>query len=490
MAYAISAGHEETLASAKLILDNGGNAFDAAIAAAFTMFISEPCMASAGAGGFAMVRKQGEPVRMLDFFTQTPIAKPTLDKRDFYPIQVDFGNEIEEFHVGLASVATPGIIKGIFELYNNYASLPLKDLIFPAKELAKNGVIMNTFQNIDLELLDVIIKEDPSMKSVFFKKNGDPLDVGERLIMPNLYNFLDMLELEGQREFYHGDISRIVDQVSRERGGYIRRQDFEKYNAEWRKPIQMEAFGHSVYMPNGPSLGGGLMALLLESYDRHKNWIEATIDIRQDFESISSIQGGMNSRLPNLNYKSLDGPASTKGTSHFNIIDKEENVISFSCSIGEGCGYFIPGTDMQLNNMMGESFLLPDGFHSWKEDARLHSMMTPTLVYDKKDVFKYAGGSGGAGRIPYMIAQTLGGLLEYNLDLESAINNPRAYLMHGTVHLESGLSKSLVPSQYSIQEWEDRSLFFGGVHSLAKDIEGRLEAFGDPRRYGVGVVQE
>ncbi len=81
---AIAAGHEETLAVAKVILENGGNAFDAAITAAIAMFITEPCMSPAGAGGFAMVHQQGEEPKMLDFFTQTPMSKPKLKQVDFF----------------------------------------------------------------------------------------------------------------------------------------------------------------------------------------------------------------------------------------------------------------------------------------------------------------------------------------------------------------------------------------------------------------------
>ena len=142
---AIAAGHEETLASAKIILQEGGNAFDAAIAAYLSMFITEPCMASAGAGGFAMCYTPASGVEMLDFFTQTPLAKPELEKRDFYPIEVNFGNEVETFHVGLASAATPGAIGGIYELHKRFGSMPMSELIQPAMKLAKEGVVLNTF---------------------------------------------------------------------------------------------------------------------------------------------------------------------------------------------------------------------------------------------------------------------------------------------------------------------------------------------------------
>lgn len=486
--YAISAGHEITMECAQTILDAGGNAFDAAVAAGFAMFITETCMSSAGAGGFAMLHSSTKGTKMLDFFTQTPQDKNTLEQRDFYPVEVNFGNETEEFHIGMASIATPGIVKGLFAIYDEYCTMPLKELLFPAKKLAREGVLINEFQHIDLCLLGVILAEDPSMKSVFFSKDGKPLQVGERMKMPHLYNFLEMLEHEGEKEFYEGEISRKVDEDSRDRGGYIQRSDFQNYSVFWRKPIKIQAFSHTIFFPNGPSLGGGIQALLLDSYSHTHDWLKTITEIKKRYNTIGTIQAGMEKHLPELHYNVLAGPQSTKGTSHFNIVDKQGNVVSFSCSIGEGSGYFVPGTNMQMNNMMGESFLLPDGFHSWQPNARLHSMMTPTMVFDHNNDFRLSCGSGGAGRIPYMIAQVITKLIEEGHSLESAIEYPRAYLMGDTMHMESGYITGAQSTEYSVKEWDYLSLFFGGVHGISQDKNGQLHAHGDPRRYGVGMV--
>jgi gamma-glutamyltranspeptidase/glutathione hydrolase len=115
--------------------------------------------------------KAGEAPLMLDFFAQTPRSKPPLENRDFYPIEVNFGVEIETFHVGLASAATSDIIDGLYEMHRKFGSLPMYELLAPAMDLAKSGVELNTFQSIDLELLEVIFRVDPNVKDIFF--NGD-----------------------------------------------------------------------------------------------------------------------------------------------------------------------------------------------------------------------------------------------------------------------------------------------------------------------------
>lgn len=484
---AISAGHEKTLAVAKEILLAGGNAFDASIATAFAMFITEPCMASAGAGGFAICYKKGNAPLMLDFFTQTPRSKPNLEQRDFYPIDVNFGNEVETFHVGLASAAVPGTIAGLFEMHRTFGSMPMKELIAPTLDLAKSGVILNTFQGIDLELLEVIFRVDPTVKDIFFTDDKIKKE-GELLFMPHLADFLQFIIDEGETGFYKGEISEIVSRDSVNRGGYLRRPDFENYKAKWRKPLNIPWHNQELFLPNGPSLGGAIMALVfgyLDIYDG--DWVKTIAEVKNRYQHPYQISKRLETLHPELDFH-LEGPeVSTKGTSHFNVVDKWGNGVSFTTSMGEGCGYFIPGTDMQMNNMMGESFLLPDGFHSWKENVRLNSMMTPTLVLSGDGNLRYAGGSGGAGRIPFMIAQVIKSLFDDGLDIESATQKPRLHVQEHTLHFEKGAAVNTSELE-EYKEWDYESLFFGGVHSIYRKDNDELSAAGDSRRYGVAEV--
>ncbi|MBI1286631.1 MAG: gamma-glutamyltranspeptidase [Flavobacteriales bacterium] len=484
---AIAAGHEVTLEVAKEILLDGGNAFDASIAAAVAMFITEPCMASAGAGGFAMCHKVGEAPVMLDFFAQTPQEKPILEKRDFYPIHVNFGIETETFHVGLASAAVPGTIAGLYTMHRKFGTMPMEVLLQPAMELAKKGVVLNTFQGIDLELLEVIFLVDPTVRDVFFT-NDIIKKKGELLQLPHFGSFLDFLKDEGEKGFYRGEISQTVANDSIERGGYLRRHDFENYSAKWRKPLNIPWHDKELYLPNGPSLGGAIMALIfgyLDIFDG--DWVKTISKVKNRYQHPREISKRLETLHPELDFH-MEGPeVSTKGTSHFNVVDKWGNAVSLTTSMGEGSGYFIPGTDMQLNNMMGESFLLPGGFHSWTPNVRLNSMMTPTLVLDGEGKFRYAGGSGGAGRIPFMIAQVVKALFDEKLSLEEATQKARIHVQERVLHFEKGASPNTEGFEH-IKEWDYESLFFGGVHSIFRGNDDHLEAAGDSRRYGVADV--
>ncbi len=484
---AISAGHQQTLEAAEEILKAGGNAFDAAIAAALAMFITEPVMASAGAGGFAMCHTPSSKPLMLDFFAQTPRSKPELLQRDFYPIDVNFGNEVEVFHIGLGSSAVPGTIAGIFAIHKKFGTMPFTELLQPAMQLAKNGVVLDTFQGMDLTLLEPTLKVDAGARDIFFK-DGKPKEEGDHLYFPFLADFFEFLKSEGETGFYKGAIGEIVDRDSREKGGYLRRVDFEKYQAIWRKPLNIPWHNNELYLPNGPSLGGAIMALVFAYLDMNDgDWAKTINMVKERYQHPIEISNRLEILHPELDFH-LEGPqVSTKGTSHFNVADKWGNSISFTSSLGEGSGYFIPGTNMQLNNMMGESFLLPDGFHSWKPNVRLNSMMTPTLVLDGNNQLKYTGGSGGAGRIPFMIAQVVKPIFDDNASLLDATLRPRVHVQDDILHFEKGAVVN-TDGYDQTEEWDYKSLFFGGVNSIYRGNDGHLEACGDARRYGVSKV--
>jgi len=489
IANGISAGHQVTLNMAKEVLKMGGNAFDAAITAHLTMYNSEPCMASAGAGGFAMCYSPEMGVKMLDFFAQTPSIKRLDQKIDFYPVEVNFGNETEEFHLGAASMSVPGSLAGLFEIHNSLGSLPIDVLIDPVIDLAKSGVAIDRFQYIDMGLLKPILYNDKSVRDIFFN-NEELKKENEIILMPEFVNFLEFIKDEGSEGFYKGEIGAKVSSYSKENGGFLTRVDFENYKAIWKKPLTSKVLNHDLYLPNSSSIGGAIMMILRQVKKRNGGdklkAIVDTLDLCKDLNGISSV---LDKVCPGNNFEKKSLTTSTKGTSHFNILDKWGNAISFTCSLGEGAGYFIPGTNMQMNNMLGESFLLPNGFHSWETNVRLNSMMTPTMVIDKDNVPRFIGGSGGAGRIPYMICQVMDRYFDEELNLNLATQAPRIYKHNGILHFEKGFEVKrdwLLENDY--REWVDPSLFFGGVHSIGIDEKGRVEAVGDQRRFGSGLV--
>ncbi len=488
MSFAIAAGHDATADTAQEILKIGGNAFDAAIAAFMTSFIAEPCMSSGGGGAFATIRKADGTCQIFDFFCQTPSIKKSLDQIEFEPIEVDFGTTSELFHIGKGSVGVPGSIAGIFSLHKHFGSIPMQELVQIPIQYAKEGVITNDFQAEDMGLLKDILGYTEHGKSLFYK-NDRIFQIGDVLKMPQLADFLDYMSKEGPAAFYQGEIAQAIVAAQND-GGYLTMEDFKNYEVLIREPLSFKYRGKHIYTNPLPSIGGTLMthylkaleSLELAEFPMSKDYVSNLYDAFSKFEALDRRPLALGESLSNL----LKRDKKHGSTTHFNIIDKWGNAISLTTTIGEGSGHFVEGTDIQLNNMLGEAALLPDGLHSWSPNVRLSSMMAPTIVEDENNRLKIVTGSGGASRIPSAITQVLHYLIDFKASVNEAVNHPRVHLGHGIFNLEPGFNVN--PPDLNIKEeinnWEAPSLFFGGVHTIMCD-HGALYASGDERRDGV-----
>jgi gamma-glutamyltranspeptidase/glutathione hydrolase len=363
--------------------------------------------------------------------------------------------------------------------------MPISELVSPAIQLAKEGVELNWFQALDLALLDPIYSRDESVRHIFYE-NGKLKKEGDLIQMPALADFLDFIAREGERGFYFGEIAQVIARDSKSRGGFLTRKDFEDYRVNIMNPLVVSYRDKNIILPNGPSKGGALMAVMLGSIKKGADALPGAIKKTQ----INASSGGklkfmMDELYEQHNFRLNPSVTASRGTSHFSILDAKGNAVALTSSIGEGCGYFIPGTAMHLNNMMGELFLLPGGAHSWQPDTRMHSMMTPTMVTDEHHALELVSGSGGAGRIPYAIGQVIYHLYQSKMNLKDSTEHPRVHFQDGKMQIELGFEHTL--SKDEIVQWDKKSLYFGGVHSIYKG-QKRIEAIGDDRREGAGEV--
>lgn len=477
----IAAGHEQTAHAAALILKDGGNAFDAAIAAFFASFINEPCMSSLGGGAFANILTAAGKSIFLDCFCQTPKIKRPLSEIDFGPMVVNFGATTETFHVGMGSIAVPGIIAGIYYIHEHFASMPMSVLVQPALELARNGVLINNFQFFDIRVLEAIMTKEEESRAIFYP-TGEPIAVGSPLRMPAMADYLEFLVKEGKREFYEGEFAKqlVADSVSK--GGFLTQEDMIDYQVNVSKPLRFKYRDKTILTNPLPSIGGTLLGLTMRKLEqRFQNNYQAfspqhVQTLQQTIDEVFRIER----TVTNLNKK-------WGSTSHFNIVDKQGNAINITMSNGEGCGYMVPGTNIMMNNMLGEASLLPNGFHSWTPDSRLSSMMSPTLVLDDKGIFEIAIGTGGASRIPAAIAQVLHYLIDFKMDVHQAVHAARLHNEHLELNLEPDFVGKHSPQEaLKVINWEKPAMFFGGVHTIQRR-GSQLYAAGDHRREGFAL---
>ncbi|MFK7948076.1 MAG: gamma-glutamyltransferase [Saprospiraceae bacterium] len=346
----ISAGHEKTAEAASEILKIGGNAVDATIAAFFASFVAEPCMSSAAGGAFANVLFEGQ-TRLYDFFCQTPRYKRPISEVNFFPITVDFGDATEDFYVGHGSVAVPGAIAGAFALHRDFGSIPMRELIQPAMEYAKNGIDLVPFQALDLKLLEPIFRVSPLSKSIFFNDKNEIKKTGSLHHVPKIADFLDFISREGEQAFYLGEVARKIVETQQAKGGYLTREDFEKYQVIVRQPLSFLYNHHQILTNPLPSTGGSLIALMMMNLEKTtENHLskEYILNLHQMLEKVADF-GKLPHELAKALTENLKKHTSKHGsTTHFNVVDKDGNAVSLTSTNGEGFSTFFKTSDYKV----------------------------------------------------------------------------------------------------------------------------------------------
>lgn len=509
----IAGGHEDTVHAAQTILENGGNAFDAIVAAHFAACVCEPVLASLGGGGYLLAHPRNKKKIVYDYFVQTPQVRRNKTDLDFYPISANFGTTHQTFHIGRGSIATPGTVKGLFAIHKDLCSIPIHELVQPAIFLAKDGVTINSFQAYIVDIVKPILSASQEAKAIFCSPNSKEQLVrkGEQHKQPQLAACLEALSREGESLFYQGEIAHLISNACKNSGGHISIKDLNNYQVIKRPPLSFSYRDTKILTNPAPSSGGILIAFALKLLEE--------IDIKQlgygsfeHLDTLAQIMGLTNKarldahfnepgqdltkHLLDPNYLSvykkqvLNHAPMTRGTTHISISDKQGNMASLTTSNGEGCGQIINDTGIMLNNMLGEEDLNPDGFHRWPTNQRMTSMMAPTVAISEQGK-RIVLGSGGSNRIRTAILQVLVNLIDYDMSLESAIQSPRIHFENNLLSVEHGFDQKQIKKlqhQYKNHEnWDDLNLFFGGTHSVM-EFNDVHQGMGDPRRGGVSIV--
>ena len=260
---AAASGHKETSRAARILLEEGGNAFDAVLGAMCAACVAEPMLASLGGGGFLLAQTAGGASQVFDFFTQTPSA--TEGELDFYPIQADFGTATQEFHIGMGSIAVPGVVAGLFAIHRAHCRLPLEKIIEPAVHLAREGLRINRLQKYINEVLQPIIDASPEaavMARPMFAP-GRLAEIGEFIYNPDLADTFEALARHGEQWFYAGDPAQQLVRDCSSRGGLISHADLQSYRVIMRDPVIVESHNASISVNSPPSPGGCLTMFAL-----------------------------------------------------------------------------------------------------------------------------------------------------------------------------------------------------------------------------------
>jgi gamma-glutamyltranspeptidase/glutathione hydrolase len=439
---AIAAGHPLTAEAGARVLAGGGNAVDACIAAAFVAAVAEGPLTGPAGGGFLLVAEPGGDAIVLDCFFAVP-ERPLGEMEEAI---VDFEDSgTQAFHVGEGSVAVPGLVAGLEEAHARFGSRSWAELVEPAIALAREGVVRDAPRAFLHDILSGILLRTEAGARIY----GHP----ERVVTEGFVPTLRAVRDDGAAA-----IAELAPELA---------ADLAAYRVVEHAPLESEILGRRVLVTPAPSRGGEIVLEILASLEALEPW---------------SLHG--EARAVALAYE-RSWPGSLSGTTHISVVDGDGRAAALSSTLGSGSGLFRGGT--QLNNMLGELDVI--GAAPRAAGERLPSMMTPTLVLDG-DRPGLVLGSAGSVRLAGAIAQVAWRMLQGEA-AAGAIEAPRLHADGAMLHLEGGWpgeDTATLPESWDVVRWEGLNLFFGGVQAVTRRADGELEAAGDPRRGGAGVV--
>ena len=451
-----------------LMLEQDGNAVDAAVAVAFALGVVE--MYSSGIGGGAFLLhydgNSGE-ITALDGREKAPAAAAA----DMYLDPVTCEPRPELSLAGAMSVAVPGQVALLFQSHRRWGQLPWAKLLEPAIRLAEDGFPLDmTWIERLHDNRDKLIAF-PGTRELFFKADSSLPQLGDLLQQPELARTLRLIAEHDLEYFYHGEFASRLEEWMLDNGGLIRRQDLAEYNIRQLEAVHGTYRGCDVYSMPPPSSGGvHLIQMLnyLESFDLPQMGILSSRYIHTMASAMGYAYADRSHWLGDPDYFAVPVTGLTskeyaatqrekynpvqkpfiagagdplpwqegEHTSHISIVDSQGNAISMTATINTrfGSGVILPGTGVMLNNEMddfSQQMGVPNYYgmigseaNSIQPGKRPLSSMTPTILTRNGELLLVIGSPGGS-KIITTVLQTIVNVIDFKLDVQAAIDMPR-----------------------------------------------------------------
>lgn len=516
---AVAACGESAVAVGAEILVAGGNAIDAAVAAMCTVYLAAPVMSSPAGGGVALVLpRQGAQPEAWDFFPAypgLPAAALEAAEAEFRDLVVDYGSGATQvFHVGRGAAAPPTALAGLLALQQAHGALPFQEVATRVGDLARTGVPLSAIQARFFQIFEALLTFDESTRA-HFAPGGRIAGEGDRLPAPGYADALAEAARTGVDPLTRGSLrGSLLEEFGAPRG-FLTGADLDAVEPRTTHMIRVSYRDAEVFLPGPPSLGGPLVALMLEALvqdpppppgDPERAVRIAAVMAAAEEEQQAHPSGGMagwatEGRAARVAARARElepGPRTRPpgplpgNTTHVSAVDEQGGAVAITTSFGETCGVGVPGLGLAMNNMLGEEDLHPEGFHSGAPGTPLPTRMTPTLVRTGAGRV-VALGTGGSHRITSVILQGVLRLVDEGRELGPLVAAPRLHrCARGTYFERVGLCgvegvptvEALKAADPGARIFDNPDLYFGGLHVAGVDAEGRCEAVGDPRRGG------
>ena len=515
------------------ILKEGGNAFDAAAAVAYTLGVAEPYFSGLGGGGFMTIYSaKDDKVSVLDFRETAPAAANAqmwLDENGkMEQFSLDGVNNLgDKSVIGGLSVAVPGEVAGFEYLLDNYGSdaVSRQQIFQPAIDTANNGYVVGvTFkEELDSEYTGIAANE--TLSNIYLDESGLPYEVGDVIKNPDLAKTLQLIADGGKDAFYTGDAVAAW-------GGNMTMEDLANYEVKVREPVVGHYKDYTIYsLPPASSGGTHLVEILniLENYDdmdkigvnsaeyvhRFSEAFKIAFADRAQYMADTDFADVPLAQLTSKDYAAERYSEITDksgsyvavepeelehyATTSFSVVDQWGNMVACTKTINYGFGskVGVPGYGFIMNDEMDDFSADPESVNCAEGGKRPLSSMSPSIVLYPDGSPYMTIGSPGATRIFPTIAQVIERMIDYNMDIQDAIDCARIYdNASENICYESGgvnpitpeVAKELQDRGHEVTDKGEWQLFFGGVQGISIGKDGTLRGGADPRRDGKALA--
>nr|WP_255771787.1 gamma-glutamyltransferase [Microbulbifer guangxiensis] len=503
-------------AVAESILQRGGNAVDAAIAAQFALAVTLPEAGNIGGGGFMLIHRDGQQY-FLDYREMAPGAAT----RDMYLDEQ--GEVIPDASIyGILASGVPGTVRGMWEAHQRHGTLEWAELVQPAVDLAEKGFpVPEPLARYARSYAKRMEGKDPAIN---FGRYFGSMEAGAVFRQPELAATLRRIRDEGADGFYRGKTAKLIADFMRSHRGLITEADLAAYEARWREPIAVDWRGYRIVSASPPSSGGIAVAQWLKIYDRalarlgekpaHNSaeYVHLLAEAGKrvfadraeylgdpDFHQVpvSALLEGeyIARRSAELDLAGISptpaivpGLPESEETTHFSIVDRWGNAVSNTTTInlGFGSGVVVEGAGFLLNDEMDDFSAKPgvaNFFGAMGGEAneirphkRMLSSMSPTIVMEGGDIRMVTGSPGGTTIIT-SVYQSILNVIEFGMDAQRAIDTPRFHHQlwpKDQIRYQPGLDSAVV-NDLEGMGYQLNERGFGDLQVIV-NRNGRLEA--------------
>ena len=516
---AVAAAHERAVEAGLRVMEEGGDACDAAVVVSLALGVTEPFYSGLGGGGVALIwREEEKRAGFVDFSNECPLGmEPGIFECD------ENGKHIGLAHSrGHRSILVPGLLRGLEAIHGEFGRRPWSDLFGSAIRLADEGFRVGWFYSLqqDAPRFRNLCADYPELGRTH-TSSGELLPEGALLRQPDLARTLREIAEKGADAFYEGALAKAIVAEVKSGGGYLGAADLKNYRVRWMAPLASRYRNLRFLTAPPPSSGLILIQILnfldvllpgWDAADESTRGLAFVRAMRAAFRDRFSVYGDPyhfdmpverllsqeyaaaaidEERVPGVHIHDAE-PGST---THFTVVDVKGNVVCQTQTLGMGWGSGVvpPGTGILLNNHTNWMDPRPGRGNSLGAGKRPMAGYAPTLVFEGERL-RLGLGSPGSYRIPTAVAQVILNLFYRNMTLQEAVEAPRIHLDIGPLHAEDAVDEAVMDSArqsgHEVSAYSYPHHFFGGVHAVEISNGGRLKAFGDPRRAGCAGTRE